>query len=115
MPGYPGIVLIDDLHFHPGKWALEQPVSRSLWEWTPLDASGFRSTGIGWIYDADFPWVLHAGTGVWLYTHETWSTLSNIWATVLPNEGSPYAVWTSEFFGGWFYRYDLAEDQWQKW
>lgn len=77
----------------------------------PPTPEGYKSTGIGWLTDAAFPWVgLYASDGLhWLYIAPG-AELDGFYAYDL-SLGT--WVWSTNAFGGWYYDFSIAD--WARW
>jgi hypothetical protein len=70
----------------------------SIWPGTPGD----REVGIGWINDAAYPLIYHYGANIYLEILPG-ATLESMYAY---NATQQYYIWTTNLWGGWYYRYE---------
>lgn len=73
----------------------------SLWAGVAADPdTGAKETGIGWIIDEQYPFIVHYSTGGWMYVYEHFSTLESI---ILYDYNSGHFYWTADNYGGWHF------------
>ena len=60
---------LDDLGFTPITILGEEPAVIPVWSdyEYPHDEEGWRAVGLGWIYDAFYPWIYHHPGSGWMY------------------------------------------------
>lgn len=87
--------------------AIAEPLS--YWHAVPPDVStGAKLTGIGWIDDADWPFVYHYSSGDWFFLSQQFSeSKDDFFAFSIQTLDW---IWSSDLYGGWYYDYGL--NQW---
>lgn len=66
------------------------------------NAEGDKKAGIGWINDRSYPYVWHYSIPGYLYVLHDFSTLNRLY---LYDYSSRSWLWSSEYWGGWYYAY----------
>lgn len=98
-----------------GTGDIPQPVT-SPWDGVyPLIGESFRDTGIGLLYDLEFPYVYHFTAGSWLYVDPDLSAIDGLYAYDFAGQ---FWFWTSDGLGGWHFNLQdpaYGESGWGAW
>lgn len=118
-----GAMYFDDFYIKLGEFSTEQPPLRdedengngepvpvvSLWEDVAVETgTEWKNTAMGWIHDANYPWILF-GTSTWVYVAHEQSSLED--GVYMFDVAGDNWIWASNHTGGWHYSF-AGDGEW---
>lgn len=79
--------------------------------WGPV-GSGWRQTGLGYIFDVSYPFVWLDGAQLWGWCWPT-STKENLYLWLYG--ATPGWIWTADSLAGWHYSFSETDPGWRQW